>query len=302
MRIVGKFNKISDKLKKTIPVLKNGEVVTFFMLTGVVNNDPDSKEQRKWPIIYPKCRIPTKDKIFDPYLGDNGEEVEIGVPDVVEKGEVIHTLAFWPGTGEARFMGRFSLVGGRGYDNELFEYFWLTNHRDNPENKNRNTSIKPLFQYLDVKKESLQNKAKDDVLFEAMKMAREMNLSEMREFIAALNIAPIDDDELLASAVSRLSMEDPSTFLKHIGNPDTKVKATIKKAQEAGAIKYDQVTGDVLYGNNNLVLASLSKKEGSTWLDVFAEWIRMHQDGKKVFANLEELAKGAKKAKKTELV
>lgn len=47
MQVVGKFNAISEELKKQIPALEVGQTITFEMLTGQKNNDPDEKERQK---------------------------------------------------------------------------------------------------------------------------------------------------------------------------------------------------------------------------------------------------------------
>ena len=49
MQTVGKFNTISEDLMKSIPSLEVGQAVTFEMLTGVKNNDPDEKERQMLP-------------------------------------------------------------------------------------------------------------------------------------------------------------------------------------------------------------------------------------------------------------
>lgn len=47
MQVVGKFNAISEELKNKIPALEVGQTITFEMLTGQKNNDPDEKERQK---------------------------------------------------------------------------------------------------------------------------------------------------------------------------------------------------------------------------------------------------------------
>ena len=69
------FNNISEDLKNKIPKLKPGEVVTFQMLNGTPNPDPDPREQQKEPVIYGKRQLLTSFRIYDK---GKGEYVDVG--------------------------------------------------------------------------------------------------------------------------------------------------------------------------------------------------------------------------------
>jgi hypothetical protein len=134
MKVVGSYNKISDKLKSEIPVLKPGEVKTFECLWGIPNPDPDPQEKIKNPKLYGKRNLATKFRIFDPYIKDDGGKEVGGYVDVVaaqswDKGEPTERL-FVPGFGQFQFSGKFALQGGKLEDMELFEILWLSHQRE----------------------------------------------------------------------------------------------------------------------------------------------------------------------------
>jgi hypothetical protein len=157
MQTVGKFNTISEDLMKSIPQLEVGQAVTFEMLTGVKNNDPDEKERQRNPVLYPKANIPTRDRIKDPYLAKQGKDawVEIVVADYWDKERPIERL-FVPGLSDGvtnfQFGGKFSLVGGNQRDEELYEYLMITNfNQDSILGEGRDTSKIPLFKLVNTK-------------------------------------------------------------------------------------------------------------------------------------------------------
>ena len=157
MQTVGNFNTVSEELMKLIPKLEVGQAVTFEMLTGVKNNDPDEKERQRNPVLYPKANIPTRDRIKDPFLAQKGKDawVDIVVADYWDKERPIERL-FVPGLSDGvtnfQFGGKFSLVGGNQRDEELYEYLMVTNYnQDSVLGEGRDTSKTPLFKVVNTK-------------------------------------------------------------------------------------------------------------------------------------------------------
>jgi len=158
MQVVGKFNAISDDLKKTIPALEPGQVVTFEMLTGVVNTDPDEKERQKNPVLYPKANIPLRDRIKDKFLAASGKDswVDITVADSWDKDGNPRERFFMPGISDGsadfKFGGKFSLSGGNQRDEELYEFLMITNwNQDSVLGEDRDRSKAPLFKIINQK-------------------------------------------------------------------------------------------------------------------------------------------------------
>lgn len=271
------FNNLSEEFRKELPMLQPGEVATFHMLTGVVNNDPDSTQREKNPIFYPKARIPMRDRIFDSY---QKKYIEIGVVEE-DDGEVpTKFLRFCPGEGEGRFNGKFSLIGGRGKDDDIFQFLWVSNY--NAGKKDRDTKEPPLFEYVDIIADSKKHIKKYDDLYVAMELANEMTDGEVRDFASAMGWVLTNPIEVIRTQVKQFAMENPEDFGARIVNPDTKLKSLINKAHVAGHIKFDALTYKVAWGKNDTVFATLIKQEGVTWQDALVQWLNTAENGQQV--------------------
>lgn len=274
------FNNLSEEFRKELPTLEHGEVVTFHMLTGVVNNDPDTTQRERNPIFYPKARIPMRDRVFDKYQGTNGKFIEIGVVTEDDGENPTRFLRFCPGEGESRFNGKFSLTGGNGMDDEIFQFLWVSNY--NAGKEKRDTKEAPLFEYVDVIADSKKHTKKYDDLYVAMELANDMTDGEIRDFASAMNFSTSNPIEVIRTQVKQFAIENPEDFGARLVNPDTKLRALINKANAAGHIKFDALTYKVAWGKNDTVFATLIKQEGLTWQDTLVQWLNTAENGQQV--------------------
>ena len=304
MKVIGEFNRISDKLKKEIPKLKRGQVVTFQMLNGVAN--PDSEEKQRTPVIYPKTQIRTLDRIYDPYLNnDEGGYVDIGVPSTYSKDSFgnleVQPKLLVPGLGLFQFSGKFSLMGGKVDDEEMFEFLWLSN--ENESNPHRDTSVKPLFKMQNLLEESKTTIKTTNDLRDALNLAADMDEQTKREVAASLNWATIAESEILTAKINDFATKFPTEFLKAYNSPKRKTKSVIKKAMDAGVINFDVISKEISLGSE--VVATLTLKNGEDILTAFTDWINTAKNGQEVFENIQgqlEQKVSAPKAKKKAVV
>lgn len=286
MKVIGDFNKISPKLKKEIPKLKQGQVVTFQMLNGVTNPEPDPTERSKTPMLYGKAQISTRDRIFDPYLNETGDYVDIGVVKNFSKNRdgdyEIETRLFVPGMGEFQFGGKFSLMGGRIEDEELFEFLWLCN--ENEKNPYRDKSVKPLFKPVNLLEDSKETINTTSRLREAVNLAGDMDVETAREIAASLNWSNIAEPEVLMAKINDFAAKFPDQFLKTAKSPKRETKATIKKALDNGVINFDVLTKKVTLGSE--LIATLSFRDGDDFLNAFTDWLNTSIHGADVLGNI----------------
>lgn len=164
MKVVGSFNKISEKLRKElIPVVKPNEVIRFQRLDGVY----EPAIQREGFGASKSIRL--SDRIYDPYAKEvkdekgnvkknekgeieyEGEYVDIGVPDVIKEGRVERCKKYWvnsiangiPGNGQ------FDFIGGNVEDMEIVEFLCLSN--SNKDNPHRDKSKEPLWEKVNAR-------------------------------------------------------------------------------------------------------------------------------------------------------
>jgi hypothetical protein len=283
MKVNGNFNKISDTLQKLIKPLKPGEIVTYEMLNGIPNPDPDPAEKSKTPILYGKMQIPTLDRIYDEGANDgNGGYVDIGCVDHFEKDNTPVPRFFYPGMGHNIFSGKFSLYGGKVQDEELYEFFSLCNH--NASNTNRDKSVTPLFKVINSIQDSKDATNKFVILKKAITLAADIEEPQARQLAASLNWINYKDWDVLKAEVEKYASRNPDEFIKVYESPNTELKATLKTALDAGIITFDPSTNEVKLGEN--LLTKLTS--GVNLLENIFSWQQSAKNGEQVLATIKK--------------
>lgn len=285
MKSTKHFNNISDELKKEIPKLKPGQVVTFQMLNGVPNPEPDEKERSKSPILYGKVQIQTNFRIYDPHKEDY---VDVGCVDYWNGDRPEKFRFFVPGMGEyTQFGGKFSLMGGNIRDEELYEILYLSHEREG--NPHRDTSVKPLFKILDQKADSKTSFNKVAQLRKALEAAEKISEKDARKVMAALNQPNYADKEILMAKIGELARDKYELFLQTIDDPQTALKSDIKEALDADVLKFDLASGQVSMGD--VKITNLNIKSTDSFIAEMAKWVESAENGKDVMSNVRKQLK-----------
>jgi len=301
MQVVGKFNGISEDLKRAIPPLEPGQSVTFEMLTGVKNNDPDEKERQRNPLLYPKANIPTRDRIKDPYLAKQGKDawVDVVVADWWDGEKPGKERFFMPGVSDGlggfQFTGRFALVGGNQKDEELYEYLMISNYnRDSVLGESRDASKAPLFGVVNQRKSSQKALQGFEILKEAISIISKMKPAEARKIGAALNWNEFTDDEVILAEVANFARSKPDEFLKVYTDPSKDIKSAVRQGLDNEVIAFDMATGKVSIGSQEIT--TISKQDRGNVTDALTQFIQTSKNGKEVLANIEKQLNGLAKA------
>ncbi len=287
MQKLKNFNQVPEELiEECVPTLESGQVVTFQMLTGMPNNDPDPAERQRNPMLYGKVQIPTRDKIKY-----KGKLYDIGVPTEIDSQEnPIGFRAFLPGIGNSIFLGKFSLSADRVEDVELYEFLMITNY--NESFKYRDKSVKPLFKVIDAAKDSRNVLNKIDVLKEAIDVVKNASEEDLIEFGRSVNWPEIKEPLQLKAKVSEFAKNDAETFLKLFKDTSKKLKAMVKEAIDCGVVDVDFSTGDVSMAKN--VITSISDFENP--VDAISKFLSTTPNGQNLQSTMKKLTKEAKKA------
>lgn len=151
MKVVGTFNKVSEKLRKElIPVLQPNEIARFQLLNG-------SFEPALGREGFGAARsIRLQDRILDPYAkgsekdGWEAEYVDIGVPETIRENRVERCKKYWvesiaigiPGNGQ------FALSQASIDEMEVMEFLCLSN--GSKSNPYRDKSREPMYEKVDA--------------------------------------------------------------------------------------------------------------------------------------------------------
>lgn len=284
MKVVkGKYNDLSESLKKLIPKLEKGQQATFMMLNGQKNPDPDPDEQRKRPMIYPKMNIPTND-----YIKDGDEWKSIVVATAWDKdGEPTSKRFFMAGLDSGGlFNGKFTLVGGNKEDEELYEYLMVTNYNQNSVLGNdRDVTKDAIFKTINSKADAVQTTNKVAILKKAIDLALAMKEEEAKELAASLNWNTYPNWDELQAKVSDFAREKPEDFLKYYQAPNKSLKSTIKQALDKNIISYDIKSGEVKMGDN-LILTVPKEDRKNPILDTFGTWLESAKNSTEVLESI----------------
>lgn len=284
MKVQGSFNKISDKLKALIPPLKEGEVITYQLLTGVPNPDTDENEKKKNPVLYGKIQIPTNDRVYDKWQKDNeGKEspgyVDIGAVAFFEK-DTPHFIFLFPGMGHSIFSGKFSLMMGKIEDDELYEFLSLSNR--NESNPNRDKSITPLFKQVNALADSKAASGKIGILKRAINAASDIDEADARKLAASLNWNDFSDFQILKAEIETYASRNPDKFLAAYDDPKKDIKADLKFALDAKIIDFDMSTLSVKMGES--ILTRLT--DSSNILGGIFSWQQSAKNGDQVLEGI----------------
>lgn len=285
MKSTKSFNNISDELKAKIPKLKPGERVSFQMLNGVPNPEPDPKERAKQgEVLYGKVQIMTNFRIFDE--GANGY-VDVGCVDQWDGDKPVRFRRLIPGiTGvhlhNLAFGGRFDLSGDKGSDVELFEVLFLSPEREGSPCRDNAYPVK--FKIVDEKASARSTINRVDRLKKVLDILETMPEEEAREIMSALNQPKPQDKEVLMANLKNYAINNVEQFLNTYESKDTPLKATIKKAMDSGVLSYNLKTGDVSVGG--AVVAMIKSANADGFIDAFLNWVNTAENGKDVLNNI----------------
>jgi len=293
MKSTKTFNNISDELKAQIPKLKKDQKVSFQMLTGVPNPEPDPRERAKQgEVLFGKVQLMTTFRIYDEYAKDAAGEkvggyVDVGCVDQWLGDQPTKFRRFMPGVTPVHlhnlaFGGKFELVGGKVADEELYEILWLSPEREGSPCQDPSFEIK--FKIVDEKASSKSIVNRVDRLTRVIDIIKSMSEEEAVSIMAALNQPKYQDKEVLMANLKNYAISNVDNFLTIYDSKDTPLKAIIKKAVEEKVLEYNLKTGAVIVGGATIATIKCSNMDG--FLASFPNWINTAENGKDVLENI----------------
>lgn len=218
MLVLKNFNNISEQLREEcIKPLNAGEMVTFKMLNGVVNNDPDVTERMKLPVLYPNTQIRTYDRIKDPYLNGKGGFVDIGVPESVDLASDKPTKFKFVTRGHG--IGLFTLSGDSIEDVELYEFLCIAN--ENADFKYRDKKVFPLFEQVKEVNGDEKEQQDFDMVIKAGAALKKLNIDQKRKFAVLIQINPNLDERALTKDLQKFIQSFPEAATQAFAELDS---------------------------------------------------------------------------------
>lgn len=283
------LNQIGDKVKIWLKdnQLKQGEIATYRLLTGVKNLDIT---KHNGEMLYNSVvGIPLRGKILDPDKGP----VEIGKVkslDPITKIPSFQKFYVYPKRGDGNFYLRSDSVA----DLDVYDYIQLSN--ENSSNPYRDKSAPITFERVNEGKESKNRIAKRNYLRDSLNAIESWNYEELSVAAAGFNINASPDMDVLRDKLQTEAEKNPERFYKTIDSEDNKIKALIKLATEAEIIAFNAHENKWFYaGGSNETLALLDRREGIDPPTQLVEFLKNSANGPRVKSQLEKLLSAKRK-------
>lgn len=285
MRVVGKFNDVSETVKKRISPLKRGETATYRLLDG--RTDVVDGEVKFGSMDEIVCR----DLIYD---DEKGQPVEIGVPGKIVDGEVKRAkkIQFQPG----KFMvdvDQFTLVGGNIEHGEFYEFLEISNI--NKSNPHRDETVTAKVERVDAVAEAAVEESFVDTLTKALTEVATLNAAAIRSFAAGRNWNLSVKPEVLRAQVKKYAAEFPADFLAALDDKDGSLKSTLKQALDAGIIQYVPHENKIAWADGTTVAKLDKPQEGESEIELFSAWLKTTKNGDNIVKSIQNKVKNLSK-------
>ena len=277
--------KILDYLEKR--ELKPKEVRKYRILKRSKNLDPNRRPGDDWH--YPSSMLfNLKDKIKKP----EGGILEIGIVtnyDITTKEAKYKHFVHVPQKGDHGF---FFLSGDKLEDIENFPLIELSNR--NLSNPFRDTGIIATYECVDEAKEGREKSVNRNYKKDSWNAIAGWDYDEMRIMGAAYNLNPLLEKDDLKNRLEEIAEKAPKEFYEQIDSEDSKIKATIKLAMDAGIISYTAHEHKYFYPESNETVALLDRREGVTEQQQFAQFLKSNVNGPAIREKLVKQIKAKK--------
>lgn len=271
------INNVSDKFAKEIrsKMLKRGESA-IYKLTGLGRKDADGK-----PIIPSSVKVPSSCYITDPHTD---LPVQIGLVKEL-RGE--HDFKLDPIWFRRIELGQ-KIINGGGPDVELHLYLYYSNY--NGSNPNRNTDVKPIYEYYDVEKEAKAAGEKTAMLRNALNYASAMKEDAMRDYATAKGL---NGDKMEVYSLRKL-VEDhaknaPQEFLNFSKNDTTGILADVKRASRLQVISFNIENNAWEWTETKETIINIPRQSNKD--EALASYFAKDKKGQRVYSEVKKMSK-----------
>lgn len=268
-----KYNEYKEK-----ETLKRGQKA-IYELTGI-EKDPLDPDGVKLAIPFAKG-VPNTDRVWD-------EELKkfIDIAFITGEGEggtpKMGDIVFWKEMG-----GIMILHGGKARDERLFQYMERTNY--NGSNPHRDPTSPVIFTRKDYKAEAKKKREERDIKFLAVKKAKELSLTQVRQISVYLYFNTDAEEEVLREKLEEYADNNPNAFLALTENKDLVIMDVASEAINKGILFVDK-QGRKITDKGGQVLLTWQIKPDANPLEEFVAFVKTDA-GSEYYAELKSVLK-----------
>ena len=276
------YNNLSTQLRErlTKKATESGRYVKYKF--AIAKRNPDQEMKTGGEYLYPLrwALTPVTYHITDPY---DGIRKKIGIVDRLKEFGA-------PDDGFRRvilaeqFKGILTLDLENMADQDVFMF--LEMHPKLEGGDFRDTNEMAIFKRIDDIKEAKTSLSARENRANAMFVASQMSVNEIKDFACAMGWDEHLDNSILRDKVMELADKDPLWFKEFIDNKSIEYRAVIKRAMDNHVIAWQPVENKFVWSSNNQTIAILDRCEDGKVLERMSDWIVTSKNGQEVYTKL----------------
>lgn len=279
------YNHLSDQLRKELQdkATKAGRFVRYKF--DIARKNPDGEQRTGGEFLYPilYTLTPATYDIVDPY-------------DKKQK-KIALVLRLKEFGADYDHFGRVTISGGdqgkmlldlnKPEDRDVFGFLEMHPKMSGGMFQEKNgRGIVSLIDEIKVADDSLKRR---NLRIDAMYVAANMQLREIKDFAAAMGWNEHDEPVVLRDRITGLAELDPEFFRSFIDNKSIEYRATIQRAQDNDIIQFLPVESKFVWSSNQQAIAVLDRVEGHNILERMTDWIMTSKNGQEVFTKMKSI-------------
>jgi hypothetical protein len=276
------YNNLSPQLREQLEkkAKEQGKFVKYKF--AIAKRNPDGEMKTGGEYLYPLrwALTPVSFYITDPFdglrkrIGIVHRLKEFGAPDDGFKRVLL----------DEQFRGILTLDMENMDDQDIFMYLQM--HPKLEGGQFRDNNEMAVFRQLDDVKEAKASLTTRENRANAMFVAAQMSLKEIKDFTSAMGWNENDDVSIMRDNVMELADKDPLWFKNFIDNKSIEYRAIIKRAMDNNIIAWQPVENKFVWSGNNQTIAILDRCEDGKVLERMSDWIATSKNGQDVFSKL----------------
>jgi hypothetical protein len=286
---IGIFNNLSDKLRAELEERAKaaGNRIRYRFNISHPNPDP---EKFNGPIVWPSCYTLTPKRFFIQDRDSKRKEIMM-VDEIDEKGKPIVTRKVQC---LERMAGEFWLDLSIQEDLDTFAFIELhpkTKTGLFPD-KNIADANYPVYRIEELKEAKL-NRAGRNKKFDAIYVAKNYKLSEVKDFACAMGWEEGEEEDILRDRVEALADADPAFFIGFIDEDSIPYRATVKRAIGSRLWEYLPDESRVIWSSNKEPVCPVKRglSDEGALLKEISIWLQTSKNGEEIYKRVRTMLK-----------
>lgn len=274
-----------EKFREKYPRLKKGEQKIFELIN--LREDPYNKGRLAIPF---SKGVPTKDRIWDQYdkeYKDIAYIKSVGINNEITVGDIHFYL---------RTQGRIICRGGVAAEEDMYDYLLLSNYRE--DNKARDTTVVPIYRFVNPKAIADGKREARKHLFLAIDKYRELDDDRVKKLIVSMGEDESQDIGILRDILEDMAQNKPEDFMALYTDPMGERKAILQRAVDKGVIEWHPNDSKFTWGGSDKTIAVIARGSDKDNIEEMAVWTMKSEKEEAVYQEIAKRVTSKKESKK----